>query len=175
MLCNPIDFRFLCPPLSHRVCSNSCPLVGWCYLTISSSAASFSFYLQSFPASGYPSWITALSRQRGLCNSMKLWTIPCRATQDGWVTVKSSDKTWSNGRGYVNHSSILASRTLWKVCGQTPYEIMNCSSQSSHVMLCGPGSHHGPWHSVKDQKISYRSYDLVVPTLFGPQYMSTRP
>ena len=44
--------RFLCPPLSPRVCSNSCPLSQWCYLTISSSAASFSFYLPSFSASG---------------------------------------------------------------------------------------------------------------------------
>ena len=31
--------RLLCPPLSHGVCSNSCPLSRWCYLTISSSAA----------------------------------------------------------------------------------------------------------------------------------------
>ena len=27
-----------CPPLSPKVCSNSCPLSQWCYLTISSSA-----------------------------------------------------------------------------------------------------------------------------------------
>ena len=33
-------------------CSNSCPLSRWCYLTTSSSAALFSFCLQSFPASG---------------------------------------------------------------------------------------------------------------------------
>ena len=44
--------RFLCPSLSPRVCSNSCPLSQWCYLIISSSAASVSFCLQSFPASG---------------------------------------------------------------------------------------------------------------------------
>ena len=25
--------------------------------------------------------------------------MPCRATQDGWVTVESSDKTWSTGEG----------------------------------------------------------------------------
>ena len=37
---------------SPEVCSNSCPLVQWCYLTISSSAALFSFCLQSFPTSG---------------------------------------------------------------------------------------------------------------------------
>ena len=47
--------RLLCPSLSPVVCSNSCPLSRWCYLTISSSAASFSFGLQSFPTSGsYP-------------------------------------------------------------------------------------------------------------------------
>ena len=25
--------------------------------------------------------------------------MPCRATQDGWVMVESSDKTWSTGEG----------------------------------------------------------------------------
>ena len=42
----------LCSPLSSRVCSNSCPLSQWCYLTFSSSDTHFSFCLQSFPASG---------------------------------------------------------------------------------------------------------------------------
>ena len=44
--------RLLCPPLSPGVCSNSCPLSQGCYLTISSLAIPFSFWLQSFPASG---------------------------------------------------------------------------------------------------------------------------
>ena len=44
--------RLLCPSLSPRVCSNSCPLSQWCYLTISSSVVPFSFCLQPFPASG---------------------------------------------------------------------------------------------------------------------------
>jgi len=30
---------------------------------------------------------------------MKLWAMPCRATQDGRVMVESSDKTWSTGEG----------------------------------------------------------------------------
>ena len=38
-------------------------------------------------------WTTALS------NSMKLWAMPCRATQNGQVMVESSDKTWSTGEG----------------------------------------------------------------------------
>ena len=44
--------RLPCPSLSPRVCSNSCPLSWWCYITISSFAALFSFHFQSFPASG---------------------------------------------------------------------------------------------------------------------------
>ena len=44
--------RCLCPLLSPRVFSNSCPLSQWCYVTISSSVTPFSFCLQSFPASG---------------------------------------------------------------------------------------------------------------------------
>ena len=42
----------LCPPLSPRLCSNSCPLSQWCHPTISTSVASFSSCPQYFPASG---------------------------------------------------------------------------------------------------------------------------
>ena len=42
---------------------------------------------------------TALLWHRGFCNSMKLWAMPCMATQDRWVIVKSSDNTWSSGGG----------------------------------------------------------------------------
>ena len=44
--------RLPCPLLSPRVCSNSCALSRWCYLTISSSAVLFAFGLQCFPTSG---------------------------------------------------------------------------------------------------------------------------
>ena len=57
--------QLLCPPLSPGVCSDSCPLSQWCYLTISSSATPFSFCFQSFPTSGsfpmnqvrWPNWL----------------------------------------------------------------------------------------------------------------------
>ena len=45
-----MDCRLPCPSLSLGVCSDSCPLSRWCYLTISFSATLFSFCLQSFPA-----------------------------------------------------------------------------------------------------------------------------
>jgi len=44
--------RLPCLPMSPGVCSNSCPLSQWCYQTISSSAAHFSFGFESFLALG---------------------------------------------------------------------------------------------------------------------------
>ena len=44
--------RLCCPSLSPWVCSNSCPVSQWCYLTISSSVTLFSSCPQIFPASG---------------------------------------------------------------------------------------------------------------------------
>ena len=53
--------RIFSPPLSPGVCSDSCSLSRWCCLTISSSAVSFFFCLQSFPASGFPfQWVDSL-------------------------------------------------------------------------------------------------------------------
>ena len=34
-----------------------------------------------------------------LSNSMKLWAIPCTATQDKWVMEENYDKMWSTGEG----------------------------------------------------------------------------
>ena len=45
-----IHARLLCPP-TPKVCSISCPLSQWCYLTISPSAALCSSCSQSLPAS----------------------------------------------------------------------------------------------------------------------------
>ena len=39
---------------------------------------------------------------KALDHSMKPWAIPCRATQDGWVIVKSFDKTRSIAGGNGN-------------------------------------------------------------------------
>ena len=42
--------RLLCPPLSPRICSSSCPLSWWCYLTISSSASLLLLLTSVFPS-----------------------------------------------------------------------------------------------------------------------------
>ena len=53
--------RLPCPPLSPRICSNSCPFSQGCHPIISSSVAPFSSCPQCFPASGsFPmSWLFA--------------------------------------------------------------------------------------------------------------------
>ena len=57
----PWTARLPCPSLSPGICSNSCPLSQWCFLTISSSAAPFSFCLQSFQAfQGLFHWVGSL-------------------------------------------------------------------------------------------------------------------
>ena len=52
--------RLLYPPLSPGICSNSCPLSWWCYLTILFSAIPFSFCPHFSPASGSFPMVSAL-------------------------------------------------------------------------------------------------------------------
>ena len=57
-----------------------------------------------------------------LCNSMKLWAMPCRATQDEWVKMKSSDKMWCPGEGngkplqhscFENPMNTMKNKKIW--------------------------------------------------------------
>ena len=47
----------------------------------------------------YVTSIKLITGTTALSNSMKLWAMLCRATQDGKVIVESSDKKWSTGEG----------------------------------------------------------------------------
>ena len=97
--------RLPCPSLAPRVCSDSCPLCQWCCLTISSSAALFSFCLQSFPALGsFPmSWFFASGGQSSgasvsasvLPMNIQGW-FPLAST--GWISwlSKGSSRVFSN-------------------------------------------------------------------------------
>ena len=63
-------------------------------------------------------------KQRGLRNSMKLWAILCRATQDRRVIV-DTDKMWPLEEGISNHSSILAVRTMNNMKRQKDMKVSN--------------------------------------------------
>ena len=55
--------RLLCPLLTPRVCSHSCPLSWWCYLALSPSDTPFSFCLQFFSGTFPMSWLFASGGQ----------------------------------------------------------------------------------------------------------------
>ena len=75
--------RLPCPSLSPRVCSNSCLLNQRCHPAISSSAT-FSFGLQSFPASGsFPmSWLFASGGSQSTGTSASASVLPTNT--EGW-------------------------------------------------------------------------------------------
>ena len=50
--------RLPCPSLFHGVCSNSCPLSLWCYLTISSSTIPFFFAFNLFQHQNLFQWVS---------------------------------------------------------------------------------------------------------------------
>ena len=96
--------RLLYPPLCPRVCSDSRPLIQQCFLTISSSAAPFSFCLQSFPASGsFPmSWLfTSGGQNIGTSASVLPMNI------QGWFPL---GLTWSPFSSRGSQESSLASQ-----------------------------------------------------------------
>ena len=63
---------------------NRCPFSPWCYLTISSSAAAFSFCLQSFPASGsFPMSGRFISGSRSIRASASASVFPMNI--QGWL------------------------------------------------------------------------------------------
>ena len=73
--------------------------------TVSLSDQEASISLLSFSIKGQTEWKPQSQKTKmitwitALCNSMKLWAMPCRATQVGQVIVERSDKMWSTGEG----------------------------------------------------------------------------
>ena len=74
--------RLPCPPLSPGVSLYSFVLSQWCYLIISSSTATFSFHLLSFPASeSFPMSQLFASGGQSIGASNSAWALPVN-TQD---------------------------------------------------------------------------------------------
>ena len=111
--------RFPCPSLSPRVWSNSCPMSRWFYLTIISSAALFTFCLQSFPDYGsFPmSWLFPSGGQRIRASASVLpmntqnW-FPLGLT--GWISLQSKglSRVFSNTT-VQKHQFFSAQPSLW--------------------------------------------------------------
>ena len=76
-------------------------------------------------------WTTALS------NSMKLWAMPCKATQDEQIMVESSNKMWSRaeGNGKPLQSSSLEN-PMDSMKKQKDMTLKDILSRSSRCPIC---------------------------------------
>ena len=102
--------RLPCPSLSPGVCPNSCSLSWWCYLTIFSSGALFSFYLQSFPASGsFPITQFVASGSQSIGASASASVLPMNI--QGWFPLGLTGLISLQSKGL---SRVFSSTTIWK-------------------------------------------------------------
>ena len=105
-------------PFTPRLCSNSCPLSWWSYLTISSSATPFSSCPQFFPASGsFPkSQLFSSGGQRMgtsasvLPMSIQGW-FPLGLT--GWISLQSRGLSRVFSNTTVKKHQFSAQPSLW--------------------------------------------------------------
>ena len=94
--------------LSPRVCSDSCPLSLWCYLTISSSDTLYSFCLQSFPPSGsFP--MSQLFVSGGQSIEASGSVLPTKI--QGWFPLRLTGFISLQSEGL---SGVFSSTTVWK-------------------------------------------------------------
>ena len=118
----------LCPSLSPRVCSNSCPLNWWCHPSVSSFVMPFSPFIQSFLASGSfsRSWLfTSHGQSVGPSASAPVLSM----NTQGWfpLGLTYSISLLSKGLSILQHhsskSSILQCSAFFIVQFSHPYMI----------------------------------------------------
>ena len=120
-LCNPMDCSVPAFPVLHHLpefAQIHVPLSWWCYLTISSSAALFSFCLQSFPASGsFP--MSQLFASGGQSIGTSASVLP-RNIQ-GWFPLELTSLISFQSKGFWR---VIFSTTIWRrfFGAQLPYD-----------------------------------------------------
>ena len=104
--------RVLCPLPSLDLCSDLCPLSGWCYLTISFSAGLFSFTFSLFQHQGLFQWAGSLYRW-SLAPMPKYWTSASvlLVNIQIWFPLGLTDLTSLLPKGL---SRVFSSTTIWK-------------------------------------------------------------
>ena len=130
--------RLPCPSLPPRVCSNSCPLSLWCYLTISSSAALFSFCLQSFPEPGSFS-VSQLFRSGG--QSIGAWASASVLPMNiqGWFPLGLMGLISLQSKGLLQHklkTSILQCSAFFMIQLSHPYMTTGKNHSFDYMNFC---------------------------------------
>ena len=101
--------RLLCPSLSPRVCSNSCPLSWWYHPTISSSVIPFSCCLQSFPTGSFPMSCLFAWGDQGIGVSASASVLPMNI--QGWFPLGLTGLIFLLSKWL---SRVFSSTTVWR-------------------------------------------------------------
>ena len=104
------DLLSMAPPITTRIVSTSV-----CLSHQEASISLLSFSIRKTENHSYRKLTSLITWTTAFSNSMKLWAMPCRATQDRRVMVESSEKMWPTGEGNGKPLCILALRTPWTV------------------------------------------------------------
>ena len=117
-LCHPVDCstpRLPSPSPSPGVCSDSCPLSWWCYLT--TSAAPFFFCLQSSPASrSFPmSWRFASGGRSMLQQWSFQWIFRVDFLRIDWFDLLAVQGTLKSLLQHISKASILWRSTFFMI------------------------------------------------------------
>ena len=116
-------------PLSSTtsgVCSNSCPLSWWCYLTISSSASPFSFCLQSFAA---PVCMPGKSQGQRSLEGYGPWG--CKSQTQ---LIHQPLSHFPSIRVFSNASALKEFKELEQISASGDRNIIECYSAFSHII-----------------------------------------
>ena len=117
--------RLPCPLLSTRVSSNTYPLSQWCYLTVSSSEAPFSFCLQSFPTSGsFPMNRVFISGGLSIGASASASALPMNT--QGWFPLGLTDWISLQPKEHVN----IHTHCRWNSPSQSNEILFSCNISS---------------------------------------------
>ena len=160
--------RLLCPSLSPRACSDSCPLSRWCHLTISSSAAPFSSCLQSFPASGFfpINWLFASGGQSvGASTS----TSVLRVNIQGWFPFRLTSVISLLSKGFSRAFKSINLSLLGLLYGQILTSIHDYWKDYSfdHTDLCQQSDVFVLIRKLKSILMNFYIYNIFK-TLFSP-------
>ena len=144
--------RLLCPPLSPRVCSSSCPLNRWCYLTISFSASPLLLLPSIFPNIRiFLNELALLIRFLSTGASASPSVFPM--TTQGWFPLGLTGLISLQFKGL---SRVFSSTTIWKhqffsaqPSLQSFSDPLVASSQKSYLHTLSPLTSHSLLNSLQ--------------------------
>ena len=144
-ICDPMDCSMPGFPLLQylRVCTNSCPLSQWCYLSISSSAALFSFAFNLFQHQGFfPMSQLFTSSGKSIVASASATVLPMRVFRteflENWLVGSPCSPRDSQESSPASQFESINSSALSLLYGSTLTSVHDYWKTNSFDYIYGP-------------------------------------